>query len=104
MVEATIRSFFGDAIFSVFPNIVSDFFDWDNEAWKMHVGYPRFAAKSMYDAKDRAHSALTEYLDLPTDQRADSLWLIRRFEERMKGLNIDAKDQHSALLLAMHRV
>lgn len=104
MVEATIRSFFGDAIFSVFPSIVSDFFEWDREAWKMHVGYPRFAASSMYAAKDRAYSALTEYLGLPAQERSDSLWLIRRFEDRMKGLGIDAKDQHSALLLAMHRV
>lgn len=104
MVEATIRAFFGNAIFSVFPNIVSDFFEWDTEAWKMHVGYPRFAARSMYNAKDRAFSALNEYLSLPLEERSDSVWLFRRFEERMNGLGVEAKDQQSALFLAMHRV
>lgn len=104
MVEATIRSFFGNAIFSIYPEVVSEFLDWDREAWKMHVSYPKFAARSMYRAKERAHSALNEYLNLPPQQRADALWLIKRLEERMDGLGVKAKDQHSSLLLAIHRV
>lgn len=86
LVESIVRSFFVDAIFAVIPEIVLGILNWDREAWKTHVGFPKFATRSMYTDKERLQSALTDYPNLHPEQRSDALWLIKIFWERMKGL------------------
>lgn len=104
LVDAATRAFFGEAIYRVAPNILSDFYTYDDDAWKQHYDYPRFAARDMYEAKERCELAWVEYLSLPVQQRQDASWITLRIEEGLKGLGIEEASQAAPNLLSLHRL
>lgn len=104
LVNATVRAVFGEAIFKFKPDIVADFFRWDETAWKMHANCPKFAARGMYAAKDRALSALADYMRLPASQRSDALCMIGQTEQRLVDAGVMEPSQRASFFLAIHRV
>lgn len=104
LVDAATRAFFGNAIYQVSPNFLVDFYTYDDDAWKQHYGYPRFAAREMYDAKDRCGQAWTAYLSLPAEDRSDASWITKKIEEGLKGLDIHDASQAAPNLLSLHRL
>lgn len=104
LVDAATHAFFGDAIYRVAPNILSDFYIYDDEAWKQHYNYPKFAARDMYEAKERCLQAWIKYLSLPLEERKDASWITKKVEEGLKQLGIDDASQAAPNLLSLHRL
>lgn len=104
LVDAATRAFFGEAIYQVAPNILSDFYTYDDDAWKQHYDYPRFAARDIYEAKERCKLAWVEYLSLPVEQRQDASWITLRLEEGLRELGIEEASQAAPNLLSLHRL
>ena len=104
LVDSATRAFFGDAIYRVSPTIVSDFFPFDEEAWKLPYRYPVFAAKTMYTYKRKGEQAFTAYLALPKTSRADASWIVDKMEHGMHKMGITDPAQCAAMLFTLHRL
>lgn len=104
LVDAATRAFFGAAVYRVAPDLLADFYTYDDDAWKQHYGYPRFAARDMYEAKERCGRAWAAYLSLPAEERGDASWITKKLEEGLKGLGIDDASQAAPNLLSLHRL
>lgn len=104
LVHAATKTFFGEAIYRVAPDVVSDFFTFDDEAWKMHYKYPKFAARDMYSAKERGEKAFTDYLSLPKEEREDAAWIVKQIEQGMGDVGISEPTQCGAMLFSLHRL
>lgn len=104
LVDSATRAFSGNAIYRVAPNIVDDFFLFDDEAWKLPYRYPKFAARTMYDAKARCEAAFADFLALPKQERADASWIVGALEKVYEDLGIDEPTQRGPMLFSLHRV
>lgn len=104
LVHAATQTFFGEAIYRVAPDVVPDFFTFNDEAWKMHYKYPRFAARDMYNAKEHGEKVFTDYLSLPRKERDDAAWIVKQIEQGMEDVGIIESTQCGAMLFNLHRL
>lgn len=92
LIDATITSLFGPRIYQIDPNIAQNFFDFNEDAWKLLFRYPRLAARKMYTAKKNLIDAFEVYFQLPKEQRTDSAWLVQELEAQQRHLGIGDRD------------
>lgn len=104
LVDSATSAFFGSAIYRVAPNILADFFPFDDEAYKLPYRLPEFAAKTMYEYKRRGEAAFRDYLSLPTKEREDASWIAKRIEQGMSEIGITEPTQCGAILFSLHRL
>ncbi|OCL04151.1 cytochrome P450, partial [Glonium stellatum] len=104
LVDSATRAFFGDALYQVAPDLLKDFFTFDNESWKLNYKYPHFAAKDMYAAKANGEAAFVKYLALPKEQRQDASWIVQAIEQGMKDISIDEESQRAPMLFVFYRL
>lgn len=104
LVDSATRAFFGDSLYRLAPNMLEDFFTFDEEGWKLNYKYPKFAARKMYDAKKKGEVTFAEYLALPKEERQDASWIVERMEEGMKDLGITEPEQRGPMLYALYRL
>lgn len=104
LVDSATRAMFGDAIFKVAPDMLENFYLFDEEGWKLPFKYPKFAAPVLYRTLDRSVKIFSDYLALPKEQRSDACWITQRLEEGMNDLGIHDPRQGSVMLLVLHRL
>ncbi|PSR82481.1 hypothetical protein BD289DRAFT_12951 [Coniella lustricola] len=104
LVDAATRSMFGNAIFEVYPDVMENFYMFDQEGWKLPFKYPEFAAKTLYRTLGRSKTAFADFLALPEDQRQDSCWIVKRLEDGMKDVGIIDPAQCGVMLFVLHRL
>ncbi|KAG8162984.1 hypothetical protein KVR01_007462 [Diaporthe batatas] len=104
LVDGATRAFFGDAIYRVAPDILSVFYIYDDDAWKQHYNYPKFAARNMYEAKEQCLQAWIAYLSLPVEEREDASWIVKKIEQGLKQMGVDEPSQAAPNLLSLHRL
>lgn len=92
LLDAATRSFFGERLTQIDPDMYKSFYTFDELSWKLHFGYPKFLARRMYAAKDKILDAIDQYLRLPKSERKGECWLIDRLETEMRNLGIDNRD------------
>ncbi len=92
LLNAATKSFFGERLQLIEPNLFRSFFIFDDNSWKLNYGYPYILSREMYSAKDKIIDALTIYFKLPKSERSGEASLIRNFEIEMRGLGIVDKD------------
>ena len=92
LLDAATKSFFGDRLQEIDPDLFQSFFDFDDNSWKLTYHYPRFLSNEMYAAKQQAINALTTYFKLPKEQRLGESWLVRTLEAEMRHLGIAEHD------------
>jgi hypothetical protein len=47
LLRAAARSFFGDALFDINPNMIEDFLNFDSVSWKLMYRYPKILSRDM---------------------------------------------------------
>ena len=104
LVDSATRAFFGDAIYKISPDLLKDFFVFDEQSWKLPYKYPHWAAPDMYDSKAKGEAAFAKYLALPKEQREDASWIVKELERGMEDLGIEEEGQKSPLLFLLYRL
>ncbi|KAI9879019.1 MAG: hypothetical protein M1830_009818 [Pleopsidium flavum] len=99
LLNAATRAFFGEKLLEIEPNLLRDFFDFDNNSWMLMYRYPPFLAKEMNRAKTRAIDGLTAYFALPKDQRTGEAWFVRTLEAEQRKLGIGDRDIATLILM-----
>ena len=99
LLDSATRSFFGDKLLEIEPNMFQSFFDFDDNSWKLTYHLPRIFAREMYRAKQKATDALSKYFHLPERERPGAAWLVHTLEREMRHLGI--KDSDIACFLMM---
>lgn len=92
LIDAAITALFGPRIYQINPNIAQDFFDFNEDAWKLLFRYPRIAARKMYTAKKNLIDAFEIYFRLPKEERKDSAWLVQELEAEQRQIGIEDRD------------
>jgi hypothetical protein len=92
LLDSATRSFFGDRLLEIEPNMFQSFFDFDDNSWKLTYHLPRIFAKEMYGAKQQATDALVKYFQMPKGERPGAAWLVRTLESEMRNLCIQESD------------
>lgn len=95
---------FGDSIFEAYPDMLENFYAFDEEGWKLPFKYPHFAAKTLYRTLERSKTAFGDYLALTKEQRRNSSWIAKRLEDGMSEVGITDPAQSGVMLLVLHRL
>lgn len=104
LCDSATRSMFGDAIFEVYPDMLENFYAFDEEGYKLPFKLPRFAAKTLYQTLERSQKAFADFLALPKEKRQDSSWIVKRLEEGMNEVGVEDPTQSGVMLLVLHRL
>ncbi|KAK8131988.1 cytochrome P450 oxidoreductase [Apiospora kogelbergensis] len=99
LLEAATDAFFGDAFLKMAPNLLNDFFDFDDNSWMLMYRYPRVLARNMYQSKQNAIDYLTAYLDLSLEDRPGAAWFVTTMEEEQRALGIQSRDIATLLMM-----
>lgn len=99
LLDSATRSFFGDRLLEVEPDLFQTFFDFDDNSWKLTYKLPRFMSQDMYKAKKKTMDALTAYFELPMEERSGSIWIIKTLEAEMRQLGIGSSDIASLMMM-----
>ena len=92
LLESATRSFFGDRLLEVEPQLLQSFFDFDDNSWQLTYQLPWPLCMKMRAAKQVGINALTRYFALPKEQRTGEAWLVRNLESEMRNVGIADKD------------
>ena len=92
LLEAATRAFFGELLLEIQPDILDNFFDFDDDSWMLMFRIPRVFAKSMYRCRDAITRALVKYYQTPKERRRDAAWYIQTMEAEQRRLGIDDRD------------
>ena len=99
LLDSATRSFFGDALLVVEPDLFQTFYTFDDNSWKLTYKLPRIMSQDMYRAKKKAVAALTAYFELPMEKRSGSAWIIQTLEIEMRQLGIESSDIASLMMM-----
>ena len=100
LLAVATRAFFGDTLLDkIQPDLLDSFFLFDDESWKRNYQYPRFAAKDLYAAKDKATAAFERYFSLPRSSRPEAAWIIVTLKDDMRSLGMDTQQIACTILL-----
>lgn len=92
MIESTTSALFGPVLLDIEPSLADVFNQFDDNMWKLLYSVPSFFSQNMLRSRNRLHSALTTYLDLPKDERPGECWFIRTFERETRARGIGTHD------------
>lgn len=92
LLTGATRTFFGEALLKVAPNIFRHFFLFDDNSWMLLYGYPRFLARDMYQSKEATVDGLKRYSELSEERRHDGAHFVRTAEEALRDLDISKRD------------
>lgn len=93
LVNAATRAFFGDAMLDVSPDLLRDFFTFDDNSWMLIYRVPRFLATDLYRGLDATVDGLQRYFELPREKRGGKeAWFVKSLETSMRGLGIGVRD------------
>ncbi len=99
LLEGATRSFFGQALLDLEPDLLKSFADFDETSWKLSYQLPDFLAKDCLQSKAIAENALAKYFDLPRDQRADASLVMQEIESVLRTAGIDSKNMGVLVLM-----
>lgn len=92
LLDAATRTFFGDRLLEIEPDLFKNFFDFDDNSWQLTYKLPAFLCKDMRAAKQTGIHALRRYFMLPREERKGEAWLVRNLEAEMRNVGIQETD------------
>lgn len=99
LLGAATKSFFGDRLLQIQPDLFQHFFDFDDNSWQLTYKLPTFLCKKMNASKKLSTDALTEYFRLPKKERPGEAWLVRNLEAEMRNIGIKEPDIASLVMM-----
>lgn len=103
LVDAGTRALVGELLYDIAPDLLPQFFIFEEESWKLAFQYPVFAAKTMYSAKRYCEKAFCEYLRLPNDRLSHESWIMRTINAGLVTLEIE-QSQRASTLFTIYRL
>ncbi|KJZ75145.1 hypothetical protein HIM_05339 [Hirsutella minnesotensis 3608] len=103
LVDSAIEAFFDRSLYDFNPDILKDFFLFDDESWKLPYKLPRFAVKNLHGSMDRCIEAISQWLAIPAEKR-DASWIINRMTEGMQQLGVTDARQRGAMVFIVFRL
>lgn len=103
LVDSATHSFFNEYLYGTHPDIIADYFIFDEQSYKLNYKLPWFAARDMYEAKDRCEAAIVKWLKLSLDER-ESSWLVEKMLENMDKIDIADDGQRAVMLFVVFRL
>lgn len=97
--HCSFRTFFGEEIFEVEPNIARLYQKWENDSWKVFFNYPRFLTKDLHAARLQAIEGLISYFKLPLDRRTNMAWLFGTLDSELNSLNVNDTDRAGIIMM-----
>lgn len=92
LVDAATRSFFGDALPKLLPDINSIFDRWDMNSYMTTYQYPDFLSQAAIVPRETIIKALTQYLDLPLSERQGAVPFVNELEEEQRHAGLSNSD------------
>lgn len=92
LLEGATTAFFGEALLKIEPNLFNNFFEFDDQSWKLTYKIPPPWCNDMIAAKKAAQDALTLYFEMPRDKRTGECWLVRALEDELKAREVKPPD------------
>lgn len=92
LVNSATKTFFGKRILEIHPMLSEEFYDYDDQSWKLLYKYPRAFAKDVLSAKAKIVRTVVAYLQLPKEDRSDASWIIQFLEAEQSKIGIDSYD------------
>ena len=92
LLDAATRSFFGDRLLQIEPDLFEKYFDFDDDSWQITYKLPAVFTKRMTAAKNAGIDALTRYFRLPKEERLGEAWLVSNLEGEMRNVGIAEPD------------
>ena len=92
LVTAFTNALFGHACLDNYPQMLDAFHRYNRKAWVVIFRLPRYLKRGPHDGRDRVLTGLTQYFDLPAEERMDSPDFIRRSEIEMRTHGISSED------------
>ena len=96
---AANKTFFGDSLFHVDPSFQQNYYNYEDDSWKVFFNYPRFMAKELHLTKERTIKGMMDYLAQPQEQRSDLAWLFQNMDSELTNLGLGAHDRASMIML-----
>ncbi|KAH7305550.1 cytochrome P450 [Stachybotrys elegans] len=103
LVDSAIEAFFSGSLYEANPDMLQDFFTFDEESWKLPYRLPRFAAKKMYSSMDKCIDAVSKWLEFPKEKRQAS-WIVDQMVEGLKEVEVTDARQRGAMVFVLFRV
>jgi hypothetical protein len=103
LVDAAIEAFFSKSLYEANPNMLQNFFTFDEESWKLPYRLPRFAAKKMYSSMDECVSAVSRWLEYPQEKRK-AAWIVDRMVQGLDELGVNDTRQRGAMVFVLFRL
>jgi Cytochrome P450 len=92
LLESATRTFFGDRLLAIEPELFKNFLCFDDNSWLFTYHIPKPWSKEMFAAKDVVQKALATYYELPTHNRPGEAWIVRKMENEMRSVGIESRD------------
>ncbi|MCJ1268396.1 hypothetical protein MMC22_008284 [Lobaria immixta] len=69
-----------------------EFYDYDDQSWKLLYKHPRAFAKDVLSAKAKIVRIVVAYFQLPKEDRSDASWIIQFLEAEQSKIGLDSYD------------
>lgn len=99
LLQAATKAFFGESLLEIQPDLLNNFFNFDDNSWMLMYRFPRFLAKTMYRAKEAAIDGLERYFKTQKECRNDAAWFVQTLETEQRRLGIGERDIATSMLM-----
>ncbi|KAI9693018.1 MAG: hypothetical protein M1822_005013 [Bathelium mastoideum] len=84
-MQASTQVLFGDTMMQLSPNLMEDFYTFDDRSWMVLYSIPMPWSLKMRLALKRTQHAIKIYLNLSPKRKSDASLVMKQLEEAMKG-------------------
>ncbi len=99
LIDSATRTFFGDALLKLDPDIISTFVEFDDLNWQFILKYPAALSTEMTTARNRVIKTLTTYFKQPREKTCGASALILALKSEMRGQGLEDEDVAALLML-----
>ena len=99
LIDSATRTFFGDRLLQMDPDIISTFIKFDDLNWQFILKYPAVLSKEMTTARNRVIKSLTTYFQQNREKRSGASGLILALENEMRAQGLTDEDVAALLML-----
>lgn len=92
LLEGATKSFFGDTLLEIEPQLLDSFAMFDETSWKLSYRIPEMFAGDCKKSKAIGEQALGRFFDLPIEQRPDTSLVICEIEKVLRIAGIGSAD------------
>lgn len=88
-IRTTTEAYWGKSIWTVAPDLVNYFLQWEATTWKYVFQLPRIFSQEMYTARDQLIDAFTTYFGQRGDLRKDASYFVPTAEADLRDIGFD---------------